>query len=44
MTAPVLEATGVHRSFGATPALRGVDVTVERGEVVAMLGDRISLP
>jgi putative ABC transport system ATP-binding protein len=38
MTAAVLEATGVHRSFGATPALRGVDLVVERGEVVAIMG------
>lgn len=35
--APVY-ARGVHKSFGATAALRGVDVTVHRGEVVALLG------
>ncbi len=31
-------ARGVCKSFGATVALRGVDVTVRRGEVVALLG------
>ena len=34
----VLEAVDVHRSFGATPALRGVDVTVEAGEILAIMG------
>jgi putative ABC transport system ATP-binding protein len=37
MTA-VLEAVGVHRSFGTTPALRGVDVSVAPGEVLAIMG------
>src|SRR5688500_14944770 len=36
--APVLEAIGVHRSFGATPALRGIDVEVAAGEVLAVMG------
>jgi putative ABC transport system ATP-binding protein len=34
----VLEAVGVHRSFGTTPALRGVDVSVAAGEVLAIMG------
>jgi putative ABC transport system ATP-binding protein len=34
----VLEAVDVHRSFGATQALRGVDVTVVEGEVLAVMG------
>jgi putative ABC transport system ATP-binding protein len=34
----VLEAVGVHRSFGTTPALRGVDVSVAAGEVLAVMG------
>ncbi|MDT7537190.1 MAG: putative transport system ATP-binding protein [Actinomycetota bacterium] len=37
MTA-VLTARRVVKSFGATPALRGVDLTVEPGETVAVLG------
>jgi putative ABC transport system ATP-binding protein len=36
--APILEAVGVHRSFGATPALRGVDLAVHEGEVLAIMG------
>lgn len=34
----VLDARDVVRSFGETPALRGVNVTVARGEVVAIMG------
>lgn len=34
----VLEAVGVHRSFGATPALRGVDFAADAGEIVAIMG------
>jgi putative ABC transport system ATP-binding protein len=34
----LLEALDVHRSFGATPALRGVDLTVDEGEVLAIMG------
>jgi putative ABC transport system ATP-binding protein len=34
----VLEARGVHRSFGQTQALRGADVSVRRGEMVAVMG------
>lgn len=35
---PVLEVQGVHKSFGATPALRGIDLSVSRGEVLAVMG------
>jgi putative ABC transport system ATP-binding protein len=35
---PVLEARGVTRSFGTTEALRGADLTVSRGEVLAVMG------
>ena len=35
---PVLEVASVHRSFGATPALRGVDLAVDAGEVLAIMG------
>jgi putative ABC transport system ATP-binding protein len=34
----VLEGVGLHRSFGATPALRGADVAVAAGEVLAIMG------
>jgi putative ABC transport system ATP-binding protein len=37
MTA-VLEARRLVKSFGATPALRGVDLAVTAGEVIAVLG------
>ncbi|HET7623679.1 MAG TPA: sugar ABC transporter ATP-binding protein [Verrucomicrobiae bacterium] len=34
-----LEMRGVRRSFGATKALRGVDLTVAPGEVMALVGE-----
>lgn len=34
----ILQARGVHRSFGQTQALRGADITVRRGEMVAVMG------
>lgn len=34
----VLEAVDVHHSFGTTPALRGVDLSVAAGEVLAIMG------
>ena len=36
--APVLEATGLVKRFGQTEALRGVDVRIGRGEIVAVMG------
>ena len=39
MTAPLLSATGVHKAFAGVPALRGVDLVVQRGEVVALVGE-----
>jgi putative ABC transport system ATP-binding protein len=35
---PILVARGVTKSFGPTPALRGADLTVQRGEVLAVMG------
>jgi putative ABC transport system ATP-binding protein len=38
MNQPLLTACGVTRSFGLTVALRGADLMVDRGEVVAVMG------
>jgi putative ABC transport system ATP-binding protein len=35
---PLLEVVGIHRSFGSTPALRGVDLAVEEGEILTIMG------
>ena len=34
----VLEVVDLHRSFGTTPALRGIDLSVTDGEVLAIMG------
>jgi ABC-type sugar transport system ATPase subunit len=39
MTEPLLEARGIERSFGQVHALRGADFTVNKGEIVALVGD-----
>ena len=36
--APMLEARGVHTFYGRIEALRGVDIEVGRGEIVALIG------
>jgi len=36
--APLIRATGLRKRFGATEALRGVDLDVHRGEVLAVMG------
>ena len=38
MTGSVVEARGVAKHFGATAALRGADIEVGEGEVVALMG------
>lgn len=38
MSAPLLRATGIRRSYGQRPVLRGVSLDVERSQVVAVLG------
>ncbi len=38
MPEPVLAVSGLHAGYGATEILRGVDLTVGPGEVVAVLG------
>jgi branched-chain amino acid transport system ATP-binding protein len=38
MPEPLLAMSGVHAGYGATEILRGVDLTVGHGEIVAVLG------
>lgn len=38
MSDVVLSARGVRKSFGRTEALRGIDLDIERGEVLAVMG------
>jgi sulfate transport system ATP-binding protein len=33
-----LEVGGIHKEFGATPALHGIDLTIDSGELIALLG------
>jgi branched-chain amino acid transport system permease protein len=40
--APILEVTNVHSSYGAVKVLQGVDLRVESGEIVAVLGSNAS--
>jgi ABC-2 type transport system ATP-binding protein len=35
---PAVRVRGLRKAYGSTDALRGVDLTVERGEVLALLG------
>ncbi|AZM62421.1 MULTISPECIES: metal ABC transporter ATP-binding protein [unclassified Streptomyces] len=37
-TEPVISLRGVHAELGSRPVLRGIDLTVRHGEVVALLG------
>ena len=34
----MLEVSGLHAGYGALPILRGIDMRIEEGEVVAVLG------
>jgi polar amino acid transport system ATP-binding protein len=38
VTAPVLEVQGVHKHFGETPVLNGIDLEVRDGQAVALIG------
>src|SRR5260221_6175749 len=38
MAEPLLSVTGLHTGYGATEILRGVDLFVQPGEIVAVLG------
>ena len=37
-SAPMMEARGVRKSFGAMEVLRGIDLTVNRGQVTCVIG------
>ncbi|HEY7816358.1 MAG TPA: ATP-binding cassette domain-containing protein [Nakamurella sp.] len=39
MASEVLRATGIGKSFRRRPALRDAEIVVERGEVVALVGE-----
>ncbi|GLY00529.1 MULTISPECIES: amino acid ABC transporter ATP-binding protein [Actinoplanes] len=38
MTTPMVEISGVHKSFGSTAVLRGIDLTARAGTVTVILG------
>ncbi len=38
MTTPALSIRGLHKSYGATPVLRGIDLDVAEHEVIALIG------
>lgn len=38
MSEPVLQASGLHKSYNGKPALRGVGLELQAGELVALLG------
>lgn len=37
-SAPLLRAVGVHKSFNSVPVLRGIDVDLHPGQIVALIG------
>ena len=37
-SAPMIEAQGLHKRFGATPVLKNVSLRLDQGEVVAVIG------
>ena len=34
----MLQAKGIHKAYGTLPILKGVDITVEKGEIVSIVG------
>ena len=41
---PLVRIEGVHKSFGALQVLRGIDLDINKGEVVVLLGLLIIVP
>lgn len=39
MSTDLLQLRGIHKRYGATHALRGVDLDLQRGEVLALIGE-----
>ena len=39
MPEPLLTVSGLHTGYGATEILRGVDLAVQAGEIVALVGE-----
>ena len=37
-TPPVIEITGLHKSYGALEVLKGVDMAAKAGDVVSLIG------
>ena len=35
---PVLQVAGLHAGYGRTPVLRGIDMTIRKGEIVSLIG------
>ena len=42
--APLLDVSGLTVSYGAVEAVRGIDLSVRKGEIVTLLGDITQLP
>jgi len=40
---PLVELTNIHKWFGRVCALEGVDLSVDYGEIVGIVGDRSGL-
>ena len=38
MSEPMVRITGLHKSFGSNEVLRGIDMTVEKGTTIAVIG------
>jgi ABC-type Fe3+/spermidine/putrescine transport system ATPase subunit len=38
MQSPILKITGLHKSFGDNEVLKGIDLSVNKGQLVFMIG------